>query len=269
MKLHKSSKESSGDRMLDVLGLFTLQHPEWTVEGAAKKLRTSVPTVYRYFRSLASVGLIISISGAGYILGPRIIELDRQIRSGDPLLNAARDVMEDLIQYAAEGSIILLCRSFRDRVICIHQVIGRGPQGPISYERGRPMPLFRGATSKVILAYLPTRTLKSLYARNRAEIASAKLGDDWDTLKRGLADIRRAGVCISAGEVDPGRVGIAAPIFDKERVILGSLTFVLPGISAETALTKRLVPLTIAGANEIGEKIFAHPSPSTKTKGTE
>ena len=106
---------------------------------------------------------------------------------------------------AAEGSTVLLCRLFHDRVMCVHQVMGRGPQEPVSYERGRLMPLYRGATSKIILAHLPPRTLKALFAHDAAEIAEAGLGAGWDEFRRGLAAIRRAGVTVSHGEIDAGR----------------------------------------------------------------
>ena len=242
---------SSGDRLLAVLELFTIGRPEWTVEAVADQLGVSATTAYRYFKRLTKAGLITPISGAGYSLGPAIIQMDRQIQICDPMLNAARAVMLDLIQYAAEGSIILLCRQFHDRVMCMHQVMGRGPQSLVSYERGRLMPLFRGATSKIILAHLPTRTLKSLYAPEAVEIALAGLGENWEEFRRALSVLRRAGICISRGEIDPGRVGIAAPIFDGERAILGSLTFVLPSLRADETLVGRLASLTVAGAREI------------------
>lgn len=242
---------SSGERLLAALALFTIERPTWTVEAAAEKLGVSATTAYRYFKRLTKTGLITPISGASYSLGPAIVQMDRQIQMCDPMLNAARAVMVDLIQYAAEGSIILLCRQFHDRVMCMHQVIGRGPQPPVSYERGRLMPLFRGATSKIILAHLPARTLKSLFAHEAGEIAAAGLGQDWQEFRRKVAALRRAGVCISRGEIDAGRVGIAAPIFDGTRAILGSLTFVLPATRADDALVGRLASLTVAGAREI------------------
>ncbi len=242
---------SSGDRLLAVLDLFTIERPTWTVDAAADALGVSATTAYRYFKRLTTAGLITPISGASYSLGPAIVQMDRQIQICDPMLNAARAVMVELVQYAAEGSTILLCRQFHDRVMCMHQVMGRGPQSPVSYERGRLMPLFHGATSKIILAHLPTRTLKSLFAREAAEIAAAGLGDTWDEFRGTLAALRRSGVCISMGEIDAGRVGIAAPIFDGERTILGSLTFVLPHARAEEALVGRLASLTATGAREI------------------
>lgn len=241
----------SGERLLSVLAMFTLDRPEWTVDDAAAELAVSATTAYRYFKQLTKAGLISPVSGASYTLGPAIIQMDRQIQISDPMLTAARPVMADLVQYAAEGATVLLCRLFHDRVMCVHQVMGRGPQEPVSYERGRLMPLFRGATSKIILACLPARTLKSLFAHDATEIARAGLGKGFDEFRRSLAALRRAGACVSHSEIDPRRVGIAAPIFDRDQGILGSLSFALPEARADERLIGRLVPLTIAGAREI------------------
>jgi DNA-binding IclR family transcriptional regulator len=239
--------DSSGERLLAVLALFTIEQPSWTVEGAAEALGVSATTAYRYFKRLTKTGLISPISGARYTLGPAIIQMDRLIQ----LLKAARGVMSELIQYATDGSTILLCRLFHDRVMCVHQVMGPGPQTPVSYERGRLMPLFRGATSKIILAHLPGRTLKPLYEKNRAEIADAGLGERWEAFRAALAALRRAGVAVTSEDLDPGRVGIAAPVFDKDHAVLGSLSFVLPCARTDEALRGRLVGLTVAGAREI------------------
>lgn len=247
----RDAPNRSSDRLLAVLELFTEERHEWTVEAAAERLGVSVTTAYRYFKQLLTAGLISPVSSAAYALGPAIIQMDRQIQMTDPMLSAARGVMTDLIQYAAEGSVILLCRLFHDRVMCVHQVIGRGPQSPVSYERGRPMPLFRGATSRIILANLPTRSLRSLFAANESEIAAAGLGQDWETFRGNLAKLRRDGYCITKSEIDPGRMGLAAPIFNYDRAVLGSLSFVLPARRADDALIERLVLLTVAGAREI------------------
>ena len=239
-----SANESSGDRLLAALALFTVDNPQWTVDDAAKKLGVSAPTAYRYFKRLTGAGLITPVSGAGYTLGPAIIQMDRQIQITDPMLRAARGVMHELIQRAPDGSALLLCRLFHDRVMCVHQVFGRGPQEPVSYERGRLMPLFRGATSKIILAHLPARTLKSLYEQSGGEIYQAELGDSFEEFRAGLAAIRRAGVAISHGEIDPGRVGVGVPLFDRDRTILGSLSFALSASRASDRLIARLTPLS-------------------------
>ena len=251
----------SGDRLLAVLALFTAAQTQWTVEAAAEALGVSTTTTYRYFKKLTKAGLISPVAGAGYTLGPAIIQMDRLIQANDPVLNGARGVMIDLVGAATEGSTVLLCRLFHDRVMCIHQIMGRGPQQPVSYERGRLMPLYRGATSKIILAHLPPRTLKALFAHDAGEIVDAGLGASWEEFRRGLAAIRRAGVSVSRGEIDPGRVGVAAPIFDRERAVLGSLSLALPAALADETLVKRLAPLTVAGAREIERTMNAGSAP--------
>jgi DNA-binding IclR family transcriptional regulator len=237
--------------VLSVLELFSEEQPALTVEQAAQRLHTSVPTAYRYFRSLSRAGLITPVSKAAYTLGPAIIQMDRQIRQCDPLLIAGRPVMEDLIRYSPEGSAILLCRAFRDRVVCIHEIMGFGPQAPVSYERGRPMPLFRGATSKIVLANVPVGRLKLLFAEHSKEIKAAGLGHNWETFNKAMRAIRRAGACVTKAEIDYGRVGVAAAITGPDESLLGSLSFVLPAYRADETLIGRILPLTIAGAHEI------------------
>ena len=186
---------SSGDRLLMALALFTIERPQWTVEQAAETLGVSPQTAYRYFKQLTGRGLITPVTGAGYTLGPAIIQMERQIQATDPMLIAARTVMVDLIQHAVEGSTAILCRLFHDRVMCMHQVMSRGPQEPVSYERGRLMPLYRGATAKIILAHLPTRTLKSLFTHDSDEIAAAGLGKSFDEFRRAQRDGRAGATC--------------------------------------------------------------------------
>jgi DNA-binding IclR family transcriptional regulator len=132
----------------------------------------------------------------------------------------------------------------------------------VSYERGRLMPLYRGATAKIILAHLPSRALKSLHVHDAAEIAAAGLGASWDEFRGHLAALRRQGVAITTGAIDPGRVGIAAPIFDRDRAVLGSLSFVLPAARADDILVGRLAPLTSAGAREIERAMNHEAAPS-------
>jgi DNA-binding IclR family transcriptional regulator len=261
--LTERKPNGSGDRLLAALALFSIERPQWAVDDAALELGVSATTAYRYFKQLTAAGLISPVAGAGYTLGPAIIQMDRQIQATDPMLIAARAVMVDLIQHATEGSTVLLCRLFHDRVMCMHQVMGRGPQAPVSYERGRLMPLYRGATAKIILAHLPTRTLKSLFAHQAGEITAAGLGKNLDDFRNAMATLRRAGVCISHGEIDPGRTGIGAPIFDREHAVLGSLSLALPSARADEVVINRLVPIIAEGAREI-ERIMLNGSGTTQ-----
>src|SRR5215470_15354430 len=53
---HPDRPKSSGDRLLAVLSLFTVERPQWTVEDAAERLSVSATTTYRYFKRLTKAG---------------------------------------------------------------------------------------------------------------------------------------------------------------------------------------------------------------------
>lgn len=253
---------ASPDRTISVLALFTLERPAWTVEEAAADLDVSESSAYRYFATLLDAGFLTTEQTGRYILGPAFLQYDRQIQLTDPLLRAARPVMNEMAAYAPDGTTIVLCRVFRESVLCVHEVLSRGPQPRVSYERGRPMPLFRGATSKIILAYLPARKLQRLYGAQAAEIRKAGLGDDWQAFRASLAELRRVGYSVTRHEVDAGRAGIAAPILDSSRKVLGSLSLIATESEVNETRVLRLASLVTGAAREIEGVLGPRPAGS-------
>ncbi len=222
----RPAPKSSLARMLGVLDLFSEDEPVRTVDAAAAKLGLTRATAYRYVGELCDAGLLMRVAQGAYSLGPRIIELDRQIRQRDPLLTIGGRVTRGLL-VPDRGQVILFCDLYRDKVLCTHQMSG-GSGLALSYTRGRPMPLFRGATAKAILAYLPQRRLMQLYLANQAEVADAGLGRTYDAFVAALKAIRQQGYAVSHGEVDPDVVGIGVPLFGGGRAVIGSLSIVFP-----------------------------------------
>ncbi len=232
---------SSLARMLNVVDMFSENAPVWTVDEIALKLGYTRATAYRYVGELCDAGLLTRVAQGAYALGPRILELDLQIRRSDPLLRAAGNAMQDLLR-PNRGQVVLLCSLFRDKVLCTHQT-GHDKDLALSYTRGRPMPLFRGATSKVILAFLPERRLTRLFLENQQEIRKAGLGNSREEFLAHLKAIRRQGCAITEAEVDPGVVGVGVPIFGGERAVIGSLSIVFP---AERYPRNRIAPIVSA-----------------------
>lgn len=217
--------ETTSDKVLGVLDLFLGDQAEWTVEEAAAALGQSVTTTYRYFKSLLRSGLLNAYVPGRYVLGPGIVQLDRQIRLHDPLLNAAQPEMERLAVNVGGAVAVLLARFYHDGVMCVHQIHGDRPLRSVSYERGRVMPIDRGASSKVILANLSPRALRRLQESGGDGAPPMQLSP---SQKADLKAIRTRGVCITEAELDDGVRGIAVPIFQPDRTIIGSLSLVVP-----------------------------------------
>ena len=235
--------------MLSVLDTFSEKAPIWTVDGIAGAFGYTRATAYRYVGELCDAGLLTRVAQGAYALGPRIIELDRQIQRSDPLLHVAGSVMQGLL-HPDHGQVALLCSLFRDEVLCVHQA-GRDKALAHSYARGRPMPLFRGATSKVILGWLPERRLTRLYLDHQEEIRKAGLGRTHEAFLASLKAIRRQGYAITRGEVDAGVVGVAVPLFGGERAVLGSLSIAF----SESRFPERRADARVAQLKQAAEAI--------------
>lgn len=218
------SAMSTTAKVLQVLQLFSEARTQLRAADAAALLGLSTATIYRYMADLEQAGLIERTSSSHYVLGPAIVELDRQIRIHDPLIAAATDVMEGLSERT--GGTALLCRLHGLKVMCVHEV--RGPQCPprLSYERGRAMPLYRGATSKIILAHLSPEALLELMQRDAASLHESDLPTDMPALISHLAELRREKVCITTGEVDRDAKGWGVALH-QGRHLLGSLSVVM------------------------------------------
>lgn len=210
--------------MLCVLGLFSDDFASCTPERAAEALNTSRSTTYRYFKILADAGLVVPQARGSYVLGPAIIEFDRVIRLHDPLIEMSRPVMRDLVNRT--GAEMLLARLYRNRVVCIHREFNP-PSLEVTFERGRPMSLFRTATARVILASLPARRLRRLFEANRFELPGAGLGSTWEKFSSNMRVIQQSGCCTVIDGVDKGLSGIAAPVFGSVGEVEAGLCLVL------------------------------------------
>ncbi len=200
------------------MDLFTEQEPVWTAEAIGERLRATRSTVYRYLKALVASGFLAQVGG-GYALGPRIIELDRQIRVADPLLRVAPPIMA--AQRNQVAGTQLLCRYYGVQVLSIYEDRS-DPRIETSFDRGRPFSLFRGSASRAILAWLPQAQLQRMFLHHADAISAAGYGGTWPAFRDALKAIRKRGYAVLS-DVDPEVIGVSAPIFAAPEVVTASL----------------------------------------------
>ena len=213
---------SSLSRMLSTLRLFSRTEPVLSAERIAEGAGVPTSTAYRYVKQLTKAGLLVRWKG-GFALGPRIIELDLQIRECDPAIVAAAGPMRELSSQT--GLDVLLSKIYGRSIITVH-IESAGPSRRLNFGRGRPLPLFRGSSSKAIIAFLPAARLRRLHQEGQASGDADALAQDWDALYEDALKIRKSGYCLTKGELNSGIEGISAPIFDAGREVIGSLTLI-------------------------------------------
>ncbi len=250
---------SRPDRLLAILQLFEEGRSVWTVDDIGVALGTSISTTYRHVRSLVQAGFLDPATGAGYTLGPGFIRYDRILRQNDPLIQLAEPVMKTLLTRTNRHATVILCRRFKDCVMCVHEIQGDKSKQTTSYERGVAMPMFLGATSKVILANLPDRTLKSVYLANEQTIRRVLKAHDWKAFKEQFRDIRREGYALTDSEVAEGRIGLAAPISRDGQVIAGISLVAIPGKTDHKKISS-YIPSVVSAAAAISASL-SHEMP--------
>jgi len=251
--------DSSTDRVLGLLDLFTLETPEWTVDMLVDHQGLARATIYRYVKALVETGFLAPAGSGAYSLGPRFVEMDRQIRIADPLLQIAPAVMQATSALFHGGQ--LLSRFYGSRVLCIHQTFDDDRITP-SMERGRPFSLFLGAPSRIIMANFPVYQLQRLFLFHADEIAEAKLGDNWLEFRDRMKAIRKTGYAV-ASDIDKTLVGISAPIFSAPDTITASLCMVRMRKETSPAQIEELGKIAIEAAQEISKQLQQRQSKVT------
>lgn len=238
-------RRNSLEKMLAILDLFQGGALRWTSDEMTDHLRYSRSTLYRYLGALTNAGLLTSLPNIGYTLGPRITELDHELRSSDPLITNGRPILQTLVKEI--NGFGLLCRRYREHVLCVHQEPGVSGISS-SYERGRAMPLMRGATSRVILAHLSGQQLRRIYGQLSGALSEEGYGRTLKEVQDNLRVIREDGYCRSRGEVTPGVTGIAAPIFDGMGSVIGSLTLTVRNDEVDSRSERSMIERVVFSA---------------------
>ncbi len=245
--------DSSLSRMLSVLDLFSAQRLHWSAEDISETLGVSLPTSYRYLKTLSDAGLLRRGTDAQYTLGARIIVLDYLIRQADPVLQCGIPIMKELV--AQTGIDCVVSGLLGDQLLDTHREYGSMP-AQLSYGRGHPRPLFQGgAPNKVVLAGMSTAQLRRLYDAHPQDIATAGLPTDWPEFRRYFSKIRKNGFYFSSGELEASLAGIAAPLQQADGNVIGALTLVTTVERMAVIDQARIIPLIQRAAREISARL--------------
>ncbi|MBF6605141.1 MAG: IclR family transcriptional regulator [Chloroflexi bacterium] len=184
-------------------------------------LETPLSSVYRYLRTLVEFGFV-ERRGGQYRLGPRLmigsgtqVSSERLIRLADPVLRAIVD---------ETGETALVMRRIGLSAVCLHQVESSQALR-VALDPGAMTPLYAGAMSRVLLAFAPVEILGEVLGGGLVPVSRDT--PDEAVLRDGLAEIVAAGGATSEGELIPGSVTVAVPIF-QEGEIVGSLAVIGP-----------------------------------------
>lgn len=214
-------------RVTSILNYIAGRKTPCRVTDLSNELMITKSSVSRIMMSLAELQWIEQLPSNEYILGEKAVEFSLAALSGIELRNVCLPILDELNTITRETVGLIMRVGTED--ICIDQKESKNLVRHV-LGLGFRHPLWTGASGKVILAHMDKDEAQDVLRgleKSKDHISASGYKIDIRELKNELSNIRQAGYCISIGERTAVTTAIAAPIFERNKVI-GSLIITGP-----------------------------------------
>ena len=235
-------------RVLALLLTFSADDNTLTARQLAERTGIALPSVYRYITLLRETGLLAGDERGSYRLSARLIGLARAAEAAESIIEVADPVMHGLAEQT--GETVILVRLIGRSAVCVHRVQS-AQRLRISFEPGQPLPLERGASSRLLLASLTLQVRKEYLAplAERDPEAAA-------LLEKKIVMAGQQGFATSEEEIHKGVWAASAQVMQGKRV-MAVLTVPSPLVRAEADRRAQLLSRVRSAAREISEGLRA------------
>ncbi len=241
------------ERAVEVLKVFLPDNRPLSVAEISRRVNLSRPTVYRILVALEQQHLLMrSPHDKRFQLGPMLVYLGSVARSGFQLSQRALPVLQRLAEQSGETAHLSI-RIGRVHGVFIEKVESK-QSVRLHTKVGEPVPLYAGATLKVLLAHLPEEEWEAVIEAGLRRWASHTITDP-AALRAHLRQIRAQGYAISREELFDGAGAVAAPVFGPDGQVVAGLGISGPVFRLTEAKVQQLIPLALAGARAIGSSL--------------
>jgi len=231
------------ERALDILLCFT-DAAELSLTEIAGRAELHKSTVHRLLASLEGKGFVMRDAATDkYRLGYRLWELSANLsQEGDPSvlllpeMERLRDQLGETISLYVQDGL----ERVRIQAVQSNHAIRR--VAPV----GARMPLYVGASSKVLVAFADPALAERLLATS---VWPAAL--DGEAFRQQLAETRRLGYATSVEEREPGAAAVAAPIVARGGRLIAALAVSGPANRLTLDLMQEQAPLIMEAARRM------------------
>lgn len=184
------------------------------------------PTVFRLVRQLEETQLITrAADGATYTPGPNLMTLASDALTAFAQTTPVHAILRGLVHDVGESCNVGVLD--RDGVIYIERVECDWPLR-LQIGVGSRVPLHATAIGKLMMAHMPTRTRKRIFATGSLERFTENTITDPKTLEAQFKLIRRQGYATNDQENTIGLIGLAVPIYDTRGKVVAGLSLHAP-----------------------------------------
>ncbi len=236
------------ERTLDLLLVFLHGSHEVGISDLSRTLQLPKATVHRLVNALTGRGFLSrNPETARYRVGVNMFRLGSLFLAQTEVRRAALPVIQELAQRTGE-TVNLNVVSDRRRV-CLEKAESTHDIRHF-VELGRPLPLYSGASGKVLLAFLDPAQINAVIAEGLKPLTPRTITDA-HRLRRNLLKIRRRGYAVSRDERVIGAAAVSAPIRDHAGGLVAGLTISGPTFRFIPSRVRQYVAFALEGAGRI------------------
>jgi DNA-binding IclR family transcriptional regulator len=240
-------------KAFQILDLFADERPSWTQSELARETLLARSTLSRLVRFLCATGYLMEHRGR-YTLGFAAIDLGRRAQLQFDLVGLCQGLLEELAQSTAETIILTGYDDIHASVVCLAQIPSRQGGLRVFEQIGTAYPLHSGATSKAVLAFLPSRQIADVLAGDLTGVnPNSTIGAD--EMRKQLDGVRANGFVVTYEETYPGVVGIAVPVLTPRKQPLGSIAIAAPTQRMDQAQIDAYAKLLVGAGRRVAASI--------------
>jgi DNA-binding IclR family transcriptional regulator len=253
------------DRLVEILDYFAHERRSLSLAELSAYLNLPKSTLHRFLTSLESHGVLRREEGnKKWRLGYHLIFWGSLATESTTLREIARPFMCRLVAETGETAILTI---YHDHEVVVIDMCETSHSVRLKMETGKQRAPHAGASSKVLLAYLPEEEVNAIVAEKGLPRLCTNTITDLPTLKVELERIRQRGYAESLEETDPGAWGVATPIFDWRGKVVGAIGLAGPTQRYSQEKLKQFVELCRLKAGGISEllSVGIHPTSHKST----
>ncbi len=223
MKDNNMNANQVNEKTLQLLMQVAVNDEPVSAKTLSEQLAVPLSSLYRHLKLLKEWNLIEeSAHEKTFIVGPAALLLMRSYQTSQHSLESVETILARLQHQTGELAAYMVPVGYR--ALCVRQKESMQALR-CSYVQGQSQPLLRGASSKVMLAFMPPERCERILRYFGQE---ARL-NEWQTE---LEMIRKNGYAVSTSEIDPGVSGISAPVMKGSKLI-GAVSVMAPAHRVE------------------------------------
>ncbi|PGL68971.1 IclR family transcriptional regulator [Bacillus sp. AFS055030] len=244
------SKNKTVVKSMEILNLF-LTYPKLSFNEIIQISGIPKTSVYRMVMSLEEMGFLDKDRDGKYALGLLFLQFGHLVSERLDIRQVALPIMHKLHDEVGEA-VNLIVKDGKD-AIYIEKLDTKQPVR-LYTAIGRRTPLYAGACSRVILAYLP-HDEKEQYLQeiDLKPIASGTITDK-EQLRHVLEESLKTGYSFSRSELENHTSAIAAPIFNYQGQVIAGISIAGLDVNYQEDRLPQLIEKVKDAAQEISRK---------------